>query len=82
MFVDYTALVADSEGRFRKLVGEFGRICKRRKLRVNERKSKVMRCTRMVDGRRMNVAMNREMLEEAECCCGRRNRGRGKVYNE
>jgi len=51
----------------RQLVEEFGRVCKRRKLRVNESKSKVMKCTRMVDGRRMNVVLNDKLLEEVEC---------------
>ncbi len=31
LFVDDTALVADSEGRLRQLVEEFGSVCKRRK---------------------------------------------------
>ncbi len=49
-------MVADSEGRLRQLVEEFERVCKRRKLKVNESKKKVMKWTRLVDGRRMNVA--------------------------
>ncbi len=32
LFPNDTALVADSEGRLRRLLEEFGRICKRRKL--------------------------------------------------
>ena len=44
LFADDTALVADSEEKFCRLVNEFGRICERRKLRVNVGKSKVMRC--------------------------------------
>ncbi len=67
LFADDTALVADSEGRLRKLVEEFGRMCKRRKLKVNGSKSKVMRCMRLVDGRRMNVALDGEVLEKVEC---------------
>ena len=55
LFADDTALVADSEEILRQLAEEFGRVCKRRKVRVNESKSKVMKCTRMVGGRRMNV---------------------------
>ncbi len=39
LFADDTALVADSEGRLRELVQEFGRVCNRRKLRVNESKN-------------------------------------------
>jgi len=67
LFAEDTALVADSEERLRHLVEEFGRVCKRRKLRLNESKSKVMKCTRMVDGRRMNVILNGKLLEEVEC---------------
>ena len=42
-FADDTALLADSQ-KFCILVSEFGRVCNRRKLRVNIGKSKVMRC--------------------------------------
>ncbi|WP_435325971.1 reverse transcriptase domain-containing protein, partial [Klebsiella pneumoniae] len=67
LFADDTALVADSEETLRQLVEEFGRVCDRRKLKVNENKSKVMRCTRSVDGRRMNIVLNDELLEEVDC---------------
>ncbi len=67
LFADDTALVADSKGRLRHLVEKFGRVCKRRKLKVNGSKSKVMRCMRLVDGRRMNVTPDGEVLEEVEC---------------
>ncbi len=68
MFPDDTAQVADSEGRLRQLVEEFGRMCQRRKLKVNGSKSKVMKCTRLVsNGQRMNVALNGKVLEEVEC---------------
>ncbi len=63
---DDTALVADSERKLRQLV-EFGRVCKRRKLKVNGSKSKVMKCTRLGDGRRIIVILDGEMLEEVEC---------------
>ena len=43
LFADDTALVADSE-KLCRLVSEFGRVCERRKLRVNIGKSKVMSC--------------------------------------
>ena len=36
LFVDDTALVADSEAKFCRLVSEFGRVCERRKVRVNK----------------------------------------------
>ena len=43
-------VVADSERTMCQLVTEFGRVCERRKLRVNVGKSKVMRSTRNEDG--------------------------------
>ena len=46
LFADDTALLADSEEKLRQLVEEFGRVCSRRKLKVNESKSKVMRYTK------------------------------------
>ena len=67
LFADDTALVADSEEKLRQLIEEFGRVCERRKLRVNENKSKVMRCTRFADGQRMNIVLNGELLEEVDC---------------
>ena len=48
------------------LVTEFGRVCERRKLRVNVGKSKVMRCTRNEVGARLNVMLNGESLEEVD----------------
>ena len=33
LFTDVTALVADSEDKFCRLVSEFGRVCERKKLR-------------------------------------------------
>ena len=43
------------------VVAEFGRVCERRKLRVNVGKSKVMRCTRNEDGARLNVMLERHL---------------------
>ncbi len=37
-----TVLLAESVGMFQRIVDEFHRICKRRKLKVNAGKSKVM----------------------------------------
>ena len=48
-FADDTALVTDSEDKLQKLVEEFGRVCERRKLKVNVNKSKVMCCSQQVD---------------------------------
>ena len=67
LFADDTALVADSEQKLGRLVTEFGRVCERRKLRVNVGKSKVMRCSRHVNVGRMNVRLNGDQLEEVEC---------------
>ena len=47
-------------------MSEFGRICKRRKLRVNVGKSKVMRFSRFGNGDRMHVILNGEPLEEVD----------------
>ena len=64
LFADDTVVVADSEEKLCQLVSEFGRVCDRRKLRVNVGKSKVMRCTRNEDGFRLNVVLNGEALED------------------
>ena len=50
LFADDTALAADSEEKLCRLVSEFGRVCERRKLRVNVDESKVMRCLRYGNG--------------------------------
>ena len=67
LFADDIALVADSEEKLCRLVSEFGRVCKRRKLRVNVGKNKVMRCFRYGNGDRMHVILNGEPLEEVYC---------------
>ena len=67
LFADDTALVADSEEKLCRLVSEFGRVSKRRKLRVNVGKNKVMRCSRYGNGDRMHVILNDEHLEEVDC---------------
>ena len=48
-------------------MSEFGRVCKRRKLRVNVGKSKVMSCSRYGNWGRMHVILNGEPLEEVDC---------------
>ena len=60
LFADDKALVA-------RLVSVFGRVCERRKLRVNIGKSKVMRCSRYGIGDRMHVILTGEPLEEVDC---------------
>ena len=59
--------MADSQDKLSRLVSEFGRVCERRKLRVNFGKSKVMRCSRHGNGDRMHVILNGEPLEEVNC---------------
>ena len=49
-----------------RLVSEFGRVCERRKLRMNVGKSKVMRCSRYGNWGRMPVILNGEPLEEVD----------------
>ena len=48
-------------------MSEFGRVCERRKFRVNVGKSKVMRCSRFGNGGRMHVIVSGEPLEEVDC---------------
>ena len=67
LFADDTALPADSEEKLCRLVSQFGRVCERRKLRVNVGKSKVMRCSRYGNGGRTHVILNGEQLEEVDC---------------
>ena len=62
-----TALVADSEEKLCRLLSEFGRVCERRKLRVNVGKSKVMRCSRYDNIDRMHVILYGEPLDEVDC---------------
>ena len=47
-------------------MSELGRVCERRKS-INERKSKVMRCSRYVNGSRIYVRLNAKILEEVDC---------------
>ena len=48
-------------------MSEFGRVCKKKKLRVNVGKSKVMRCSRYGNGGRMHEILNSELSEEVDC---------------
>ena len=66
LFANDTALVTASE-KLCRLVSKFGRVCERRKLRVNVGKSKVMRCLRYGNGGQMHVILNGELFEEVDC---------------
>ena len=59
--------MADSEEMLCRLVSEFGRVCERRKLRVNVSRSKVMTCSRYGNGDRMHMILNDEPLDEVDC---------------
>ena len=59
--------MADSDEKLCRLVSEFGRVCERRKLRVNVGKSKVMRGWRNEKWGCMHVILNGEPLEEVDC---------------
>ena len=59
--------MADSEEKLCRLESEFGRVCERRKLRVNVGKSKVMMCSKYGNGDRMHVILNGEPLEDVDC---------------
>ena len=48
------------------LVSEFGRVCKRIKLRLNVGKSTVKRCSRYGNGDRMHAILNGEPLEDVK----------------
>ena len=61
-----TALVADSVEKLCRLVSEFGRVCERKKMRVNVG-NKVMRCSRYGNEGRIHVVLNGEPLEEVDC---------------
>ena len=67
LFAYDTALVAASQEKLCRFLTEFGRVCERRKLRVNVGKSKVMRCSWYGNGDRMHVILNIEPLEEVDC---------------
>ncbi len=66
LFADETTFVAGFKGDMKRLVEELGRVCDRRKLRVNVGKSKVMRCVKEGGGDRLDVRLDGEMLEEVE----------------
>ena len=51
----------------RSFQSEFGRVCERRKLRMNVGKSQVMRYSRYGNGDRMHVIVNGEPIEAVDC---------------
>ena len=63
LFADDTVLVADSKEKLERLVEEFGKVCRRRKLEVNLAKSKIMRSSRDGMVGEMNIIMDGKVLE-------------------
>ena len=59
--------MADSEEKLCRLVSEFGRVFKKRKLRVNVGKIQVIRCSRYINVVRMHARPNGEPLEGVDC---------------
>ena len=59
--------MANQEAKLCRLVSELGRVCERRKLRVNEGKSKVIGCWRYVNVGGMDAGLNGEPSEETDC---------------
>ena len=63
LFADDTALVAESEDQLQCLVREFGRVCDRRKLKVNVDKSKVMKIGEDTEPVVIDIMLNGERME-------------------
>ena len=66
-FANDTPLVADSEENLKRLVQEFGRVCKRRILNVNVGKSKVMACSTSGAAGIIEVLLDGSELEVVDC---------------
>ena len=66
MFADDTVLLGDSEEKLERLVQEFGKVCQRRKLPVNETKSKIMIIGKNVEENGVNISLNDRRMKEVE----------------
>lgn len=64
MFVDDTALGADSGEKLQSLVTELGRVCNRRQQKANVAKNKVMKCCRDEGTGGVGVVLNCERLQQ------------------
>ena len=74
LFAEDTALVSDSVEKLCGQMSKCGRVCERRKFRVNVGKCKVMRCMRYGNGGRMHILLNGEPLcqgrtSQSTICC-------------
>src|SRR5256885_8705101 len=66
LFEDDTALIADTEEGFQKMVTVFGKECEQRSLRVNVEKSKVMICGGEEEETMLNVKLYGRKMEEVK----------------
>ena len=66
MFADNSVLLGDSEEKLERLVQEFGSVCRRRKLSVNETKRKIMKTGKNGEENGVNISLNDRKMEEAE----------------
>ena len=66
MFADDTVLLGDSEEKLERLVQEFGRVCQRRKLSVNETKSTIMKMGKNGEANGVDISLNDRRIEEVE----------------
>ena len=66
MFADDTVLLGDSEEKLERLVQEFRRVCQRKKLSVNETKSKIMKIGKNGEENGVNISLNDRRMEEVE----------------
>ena len=66
MFADDTMLLGDSEEKLERLVQEFGRACRMRKLSVNETKSKIRKLGMNGEENGVNISLNDRRMEEVK----------------
>lgn len=66
LYADATVLIADSRKYLQRMVNVFDEVCKRRKYKVDVSKSTVMAVSKN-RGQEVNVQLNGERIEEAEC---------------
>ena len=66
MFADDTVLLGDSEEKLEKPVQEFGRVCQRKKLAVNETMSQIMKIGKNDKENGVKISLNDRRMEEVE----------------
>ena len=66
MFAGDAVLLDDSEEKLERLVQEFGSVCRRRKLMVNETKSKFKNMRKNEEENGVNINLNDRRMEEVE----------------